>query len=104
MGSNIVQNHSSSLRSRKSLFVSIHMNSRPNVKLGEVGVCLNIAQNHSCAKNEFTSGHYWPKVYINSSCSGHSNKRFTYLLTLPKVKLRQVGFASNIVQNHSSSP
>ena len=51
VGSNIGQNHSSSLYAIGShiwsLFAQIHLKSWPKVKLGQVQVSSNIAQNHS---------------------------------------------------------
>ena len=41
-----------------SLFAPIHMKSWPKVKLGQVQVGSNIAQNHSFSPQEVISGHY----------------------------------------------
>ena len=60
------------------------MKSLPKVKLGQVQVSLNIAQNHS-------------------SKSGHYLTQFTWKVD-QKVKLGQIQVGSNIAQNHSSSP
>ena len=43
-----------------SLLASIHMNRLPTVKLGQVGLCANIDQNHSSSLWEVISSHYWP--------------------------------------------
>ena len=76
VGSNIAQNHSSSssrfehcsesliypIRSHIwSLFTPIHMKSWPKVKLGQVQVGSNIAQNHSSNPYEVISDHYLPQ-------------------------------------------
>ena len=55
------------------------------MKLGQVEVGLNIAQNHSSRKS-----------YLVIICPNSHEK-------LPKSKLRQVGVGSNIVQNHLSN-
>ena len=65
------------------------MKSWPKVKLGQVQVGSNIAQNHSSSKQEVISGHYLFPIHMKS---------------WPKVKLGQVQVGSNIAQNHSSSP
>ena len=44
-----------------SLFVPKHMKSLPKVKLGQVQVGSNIAQNHSYSPQEVISGHYLPQ-------------------------------------------
>ena len=44
-----------------SLFAPIQMKSWPKVKLGQVQVSSNIAQNHSSSPWEVISGHYWPQ-------------------------------------------
>ena len=41
-----------------SLFAPIHMKSLPKVKLGQIGVSSNIAQNHSSSPWEVISDHY----------------------------------------------
>ena len=64
------------------------MKSWPKVKLGQVQVGSNIAQNHSFNPYEVISGHYLPQ--------------FTYK-SWPKVKLGQVQVGSNIAKNHSYS-
>ena len=44
-----------------SLFAPIHMKIWPKVKLGQVQVGSNIAQNHSSSPYEVISGHYLPQ-------------------------------------------
>ena len=56
----------------------------PNLKIGQVEVGSNIAQNHS--SSVVLSGHY------------------LHMKSWPKVKLGQIKVDSNIAQNHSSSP
>ena len=60
---------------------------RKKLKLGQVGVGSNIAQNKSSSLQGVISGHYLLQIHMTS---------------LPKVKLGQVGVVSNIVQNHLS--
>ena len=43
------------------LFAPMHMQNWPKVKLGQVEVGLNIAQNHSSSPYKVISGHYLPK-------------------------------------------
>ena len=61
------------------------MKSWPKVKLGQVQVGSNIAQNHSSSP------------YLAIICPNSHEK-------LMKVKLGQVQVGSNIAQNHSSGP
>ena len=42
------------------------MKSWPKVKLGQVGVGLNIAQNHFSSPQEVISGHYLPPIHMKS--------------------------------------
>ena len=65
------------------------MENLPKVKLGQVQVGSNIAQNHSSIPKEVLYGHCLPPIHMKS---------------WPKVKLGQVQVGSNIAQNHSSSP
>ena len=65
------------------------MKSWPNVKLGQVQVGLNIAQNHS--SNPLGS-HTW-SLFAS-----------IHMKSWPKVKLGQVGVGLNIAQNQSSNP
>ena len=63
------------------------MKSWPKVKLGQVQVGSNIAQNHSSSKYEVIWSLFVP----------------IHMKSWPKVKLGQVEVGSNIAQNHSSS-
>ena len=65
------------------------MKSWPNVKLGQVQVGSNIAQNHS--SNPYMGSHIWSLFAP------------IHMKSWPKVKLGQVQVGSNIAQNHSSS-
>ena len=66
------------------------MKSWPKLKLGQIGVSSNIAQNHSFSLQEVISGHsLFAPIHMKS---------------WPKVKLGQVGVGSNMAQNNSSSP
>ena len=65
------------------------MQSWQNVKLAQVQVGSNIAQNHSSSPWEVIFGHYLPQFTWKGD---------------PKVKLGKVQVGLNIAQNHSSSP
>ena len=65
-----------------SSFTQIHMKSWPKVKLGQVGVDSNTAQNHSSSPKEVISAHYLPQ--------------FTWKVDRLK--------STKITQNHSSWP
>ena len=64
------------------------MKSWPKVKLGQVQVGLNIAQNHSSSPEEVIWSLFAP----------------LHMKSWSKVKLGPVQVGSNIAQNHSSSP
>ena len=62
------------------------MKSWPKVKLGQIRVSSNMAQNHSSSPKEVLSGHHLPQ----------SHEMFSW----PIVKLCQVDVSSNIAQTH----
>ena len=64
------------------------MESWSKVKLGQVEIGSNIAQNHSSNLYEVLSDHF---IYPN------------HMKSWPKAKLSQVGLGLNIAQNHFSS-
>ena len=45
------------------------MKSWTKVKLGQIGVCSNIAKIHSLNLKEARSGHYWPQLDQFAYCS-----------------------------------
>ena len=100
------------------------MKSWPKVKLGQVQVSSNIAQNHSYSPWKVMSDHYsheklarseiWSSSSRFEHCSesliwpigSHSWSLFApiHMKSWPRVKLGQIQVGSNITQNHSSSP